>query len=908
MIKENDSKGANNALKKLGMLWQADFSSNRKTYLNSIIPKIISGDFSNLSNKERALMIDIRASLDDKEWKMLDVFIIQAIEDAKNNLYREKIISGAIKLLSDDDFSGFEKLFNKNQTLLYEIKNSYNAALKKHIQVLKENIAKIGFNDFKKAVSFFYKASKKLPDNKKRELGLFLESVERLIFMLQEGKFTDGDNFFRSKKMLAENEYEKLKAKYVLEYFKGQKIDYDKALAISSIRNNVLLQSRAGSGKTSTICLKTRFLIEKYDINPDEILILAFNRDAKTRIEEDLREKFNIKNFNCAKTFHSFSKSIFDEMKIIDEKPGKNLINRVIEKVLDTKENKKLFYDFYKTSLDIPSKKEYRISNSAKVTFLKDLSQITLRGEIVKSHGEKYIADFLFESGIYYEYEKSITFSDEEKNALNIDDGWKIYHPDFYIKYEGKEFYLEHWGADENELSEDYFGKKGVISDVSKYVKNMHIKRKYFKKKGIPLIETRAKDSQIRKNFEQTLSETLLKFGIQAKKLPDEVLYEKTKEINIKGFQKTIEGFISTVKKSCFGPDFIESKLKDETISKRTKIFLKIGYTVLDEYQKELKKLSMVDFDDLIINASKRIVETKGEACFKLKNGEIKKVKSLKYLLIDEYQDFSKLFFDLILAIKTFNPDLKIFATGDDWQAINGFAGSNLYYFKNFETLFYNSKTYTLPNNYRSYKKIVNTSNTLMMGDGIPSKAIKEDDGEVYKINVSKTFINKENPGDLAYTFKNERSMIKAKYLKTIHRLIRLHPNDNFLILSRLNKISGVNLEYGFISKLLSMKTVDEKKIRAMTIHKSKGLESDIVIVLRAINGIIPFIHPDFEIMTALNKSYDDILDEEKRLFYVALTRARKKVFILTENNLESAYLKDLNLKEINFRNLNFDD
>ncbi len=104
------------------------------------------------------------------------------------------------------------------------------------------------------------------------------------------------------------------------------------------------------------------------------------------------------------------------------------------------------------------------------------------------------------------------------------------------------------------------------------------------------------------------------------------------------------------------------------------------------------------------------------------------------------------------------------------------------------------------------------------------------------------------------------------------------------------------------------MKTVNNTRVQVMTIHKSKGLEADIVIILRAINGIIPFIHPDYEIMTALDKNYREILNEEKRLFYVALTRAKEKVYILTEGKLESVYLKGLNLKETNFRHLNFED
>ncbi len=145
-----------------------------------------------------------------------------------------------------------------------------------------------------------------------------------------------------------------------------------------------------------------------------------------------------------------------------------------------------------------------------------------------------------------------------------------------------------------------------------------------------------------------------------------------------------------------------------------------------------------------------------------------------------------------------------------------------------------------------------------------------------------------------------------------MHRLIRLNPNKSFLILSRLNKISGSNLENEFSVKLLRMKTVDRTKVKVMTIHKSKGLEADVVIILRAINGVIPFIHPDFEIAAALSENleqgFSNITDEEKRLFYVAMTRAKEKVYVLTESRLETVYLKGLNLKEISFRELNFEN
>ena len=898
-------------LKKLAILWQNDFTENKKFYTEKLMPMIISGDFSKITNAEKKIILKIKENFTHNEWQNLEKLLLKTFNNLNIDSANEDIFKLAENYIKNNKFINFENLFQENKNILKRFEGKYEQYLKIYIEKVKNNVAKLSIKNFQNAVSYFYKEAKILPERKKIGLGIFIEEIENLINILKEYRFKDADEFFQTRKLFEPGIYEDLKKNYVLKYFKNKNIDEQKALAISSIKENILLKARAGSGKTSTICLKTLLLKEKYNIKPEEILILAFNKDAKTKIREDLYEKYGFenKNFQNAKTFHSFAKSIYNDKKIIEKNKRKELIKQAIETVLEKEEYKKYFYEFYKSSLEIPIKKEINIEDNSKITFLKDLSQITMKGEIVKSFGEKYIADFLFEYGINYEYEKTIVFDKEAKEALNIDDGWNVYRPDFYITQGKKEFYLEHWGIDENALNSDYFGGKGVINDISKYIRNMYIKRRYFKKKNIPLIETWASDSQIREDFEIILKRTLKKFGIKLKKQSEKELFQKIKELNLKSFYKTIESFISTVKKSKFDNNFIEKKLSCENLSKRTKIFLKTGYEIYLEYQNLLKEKGLIDFDDLINGACEKIFKSKGECVFEYENKKIT-VNSLKYILIDEYQDFSKLFFDLILAIKCFNNNVKIFATGDDFQAINGFAGSNLYYFSNFKKLFNNSEIYTLTNNYRSYKKIINTSNTFMAKKGICSalsKSVKKGEGEVLKINIDKTYINKDNPSDLAFSFKKDAGKIKAKYLKTIHRLIRLNPDKNFLILSRLNKISGSNLDI-FSYKLLRMRTIDKNKIRFMTIHKSKGLEADIVVILRTINGIIPFIHPDYEIMSALNKSFREILDEEYRLFYVALTRAKEKVYILTESKLESVYLKELNLKEINFRHLNFED
>ncbi len=495
-------------LKELAILWYYDFLQNEKTYTGKLFPEIISGDFSKITDAEKKIVIKIKENLKENEWNNFSQMFLKMVEALKIDNHNKDILRKAENYILNEEFIEFENLYKQNKNLLKRFEDKYKAGLNRYIKKIHANIAKLSIKNFNESVAYFYKTIKLLPEQYKKNSGIYLENIEKLINILKKYNFFEADEFCSKRYLMDTEIYENLKKNYVLEYFKGKNIDEQKALAISSVKSNVLLKARAGSGKTSTICLKTLLLIEKYNVMLDEILILAFNRDAKNRIKEDLHIKHNI-DFENAKTFHSFAKSIYNDKKIVEERKRKSLINKAINIVLEKENYKKDFYKFYKTALDVPVKKEINIDNNSKIKFLKDLSQITLKGEIVKSFGEKYIADFLFEHGIDYEYEKNIIFTEEEKDALNIDKGWNVYRPDFYIQNNGKEFYLEHWGVDENALEPGYFNRKGVISDVSKYIRNMHIKRRYFRKKGIPLIETWARDSQIRENFEITLFKTL---------------------------------------------------------------------------------------------------------------------------------------------------------------------------------------------------------------------------------------------------------------------------------------------------------------------------------------------------------------------------------------------------------------
>ena len=242
-------------------------------------------------------------------------------------------------------------------------------------------------------------------------------------------------------------------------------------------------------------------------------------------------------------------------------------------------------------------------------------------------------------------------------------------------------------------------------------------KRKIIEKKSkfekIKLIETSVCDlTKGRKHFEHILKSRLEENGLSCIKLSTEAIIQKIDNNYIDEMAKKFAQFILYAQKVKITPEEIKRKLNNNIFgeNKRCKLFVEMANNVYQEYQEELINKNKIDFDNVIVKATQTIIETKGECTITLDN-KLQKIKNLKMILIDEYQDFSQLFFDMITAIIQYNPSIKLFCVGDDWQAINSFAGSELKFFKNFNQKFNNSAITYLTYNYRSAKEIVSAGN-----------------------------------------------------------------------------------------------------------------------------------------------------------------------------------------------------
>lgn len=314
-------------------------------------------------------------------------------------------------------------------------------------------------------------------------------------------------------------------------------------------------------------------------------------------------------------------------------------------------------------------------------------------------------------------------------------------------------------------------------------------------------------------------------------------------EIDIDNLKKLIFTFINLYKSNYNDINYLFNLYqKSHFISK---VYFKIILEIYHIYNQELESSNLYDFNDMIKIATDNI-----------NNNLIK--TNYKYIIIDEFQDTSLNRFKLIDAIIKQN-NAKIFVVGDDYQSIYRFSGCNLDIFLNFNKLVNNLNIISLDYNYRNPKEIVEVANSFIM----------KNKSQIKKETICLKNINK--PIKICF-YKNEKNAIE-KVLKFI--------DTKYLILGRNNKDKDIF-------------KVQDKTF--LTIHKSKGLEEDNIILINLINNknSLPSKLKNHKIINKIVKTDYFPYEEERRLFYVALTRTRNNIYLLVPKSNYSIFIKEL--------------
>ena len=322
------------------------------------------------------------------------------------------------------------------------------------------------------------------------------------------------------------------------------------------------------------------------------------------------------------------------------------------------------------------------------------------------------------------------------------------------------------------------------------------------------------------------------------------------REKYLNNFKSIILSFINTFKSYGYSFDIFLKLLKDNSIPYYDKILLVIIFKIYYLYEEEKKSKNLMDFNDILTLGTEYVDKTN--------------YFRYQYIIIDEYQDTSYLRYRLIDRLSD-KYSLNVICFGDDYQSIYGFNGCDLDIF-----LKYKGPIVKLKYTYRCPKDIVDIS----------YRFVKKNKRQLHKRLISTKYI--KHSINVVYT---------SNITNTFNTLIK--DIDNILILGRNNKdqflINNGDLNY------------ENKSIRFLTVHSAKGLESDYVFIVNAIDDTLGFPNKIKEYNIFKYIKNDDRDNEERRLFYVALTRAKKKVYIITNKVNPSCFVKEL-LKDYKFK------
>ena len=711
--------------------------------------------------------------------------------------------------------------------------------------------------------------------------------------------------------------FEAIKAEWVRKKVSSNHLSENQLVAIGDVSHNCLLRARAGSGKTTVLKQKINLILRTTKIQPDEIMALAFNGSAAAEIKRKVQSDFNHLTFSNSRTFHSLAYRIVDPV----QKPLKDKEqSQYIESLLKDEMNPAVIqdiYEFFRMEMAEIQNLGSLLNEHDFYHMRRNSTHQTLKDEQVKSTGEKWIADFLFEHDLRYAYERS--WSIDAKNKAGN------YHPDFSIAVQrnATDVVLEHWGIDEfdsKRLVPEHWTKKW-----DEYRSEMDWKRNYWKehnsrypKKPIVFIETSIRDMRGgREKFENILKQKLIDIKVLVIKLPLETLQNEVVRTQTPKLVNSIRTFIERAKKACLSPRAVDQKLigfKFE--SKKEEVFVKLATRMYHRYQESL--LGRLDYDDLLREATGKIHQQKGMISIATDDHSSIALDKIKWIMIDEYQDFSQLFFNLLDSLRTYNPEVKFFCVGDNWQAINGFAGSDLKFFDDFESYFKSATILDLPDNYRSQSNIVDQANSFMRhktGEASIAKNGGLTSNPIIKYHANDVYINFDNHDphkehEIYKTREISKGELKnidptfkmARLFMLCQKIIKQHSlkDTTFMIVRRgkylAYRYSNLELFKAKLKKVFDESDISQfrdfdDQVRCVTAHRSKGDEADVVIVLNVDERKFPQFHPDNLLYRILGVTVGDVYEEEERLFYVAITRAKKELYLVTEKKRESEFL-----------------
>ena len=657
--------------------------------------------------------------------------------------------------------------------------------------------------------------------------------------------------------------------------------------SIVKLEDNCLVIASAGSGKTSTIVGKAKYLVEKQHVNPEKILLLTYTKKAAN----ELSERMKIKGLSCS-TFHSLAYHIIAEVtgqapsisnadvplnvfrKLILE--DEHFLNAIDNYVINLQSLMKLEHDYIDAFTYYEDRKKYGIQ-----ALFPDVD-----GKIIftRSEEEKRLCSILTRLGIMFRYECDYPINTRTPER-------RQYKPDFTLYFKDAQgqwqrIYMEHFAIDKNGQTPRWFGegtRGGWKTANQKYIEGIDWKRNTHRQNGTVLIETTSADFHDG-SVEQKLVDQLNRYGVPIKRRTDKELYDMLIKRN-RQMEKTVFNlllsFITLMKANEKTIDGLLESLVPEAghimtfNEKRNRyILIQVVKPFFDAYQAELEKNYEIDFTDAIIQATAICREGLW--------------KHYDYILVDEFQDISVDRYRFLQALRSEKPKTKLYCVGDDWQSIFRFAGSDMALFYDFEEYFGFTELCKIETTYRFHQPLIDRSSAFIMKNvAQKKKTIKTPEGDSKKTYLNFVKCGSDDKGVLHEVEKIVQSLPKE---------------DSVLLMGRYNydvMSVGFKGEIGHSDNRIKV-NIAGRDIFFLSVHSAKGLEADHVILVNCNQGAYGFpslIEDDPILDFVLSKSEQYPFAEERRLFYVAMTRAKKRMYVLYDEQRPSPFISEFMLK-----------
>jgi DNA helicase-4 len=635
----------------------------------------------------------------------------------------------------------------------------------------------------------------------------------------------------------------------------------EQAEAVICFDSRVLLVASAGSGKTSTMVAKAGYALQKDYFAPERMLLLAFNNDAAAELRERLKARLAPLGLPAervvAKTFHAFG------LDVIGAATGKKpSLAPWVESGRDQETLLELVDEL--KSVDAAFRAQWDLF---RLVFGQDLPRFgkeeanpeawdkaagrdgfwTLNNEVVRSRGELVIANWLFYNGIKYVYEGPYRVD-------TADAEHRQYTPDFYLP--DADAYLEHWALD---------AKGEPPPEFAGYKEGMAWKKRLHAEHGTRLLETTMAQLWSGEAFAY-LERELPKLGLALDPNADREAPGR-QPIESPRLAKTIRQFLTHVKSNRLTLADLRRRLDDGSTGQfrfRHEMFLNIFEKLWGRWEGKLRASKVIDFDDMLNLATDCVEQGSWSSPYEL-------------VMVDEFQDASQARARLVSALLA-KPDRHLFAVGDDWQSINRFAGADLAVMTNFEAKFGKAVTMKLETTFRCPQSLCDITSSFIQKNPMQlPKAVRSSRPVV--------------ADPVRIVSVREEAQTRAAVEAAVARISRQTPSGkkaSVLVLGRYRR------DEAFLPRSYDTSRID---MQFLTVHSSKGLEADHVILPRVTSERLGFpsqVVDDPVLQLAMPSGDTHEFAEERRLFYVALTRARQTVTLVTVARQESAFISEL--------------